>query len=162
MLKARAAGVAPGSAERYALEAEAADVEAAAADWQRILKDEVTLAAPTRVSNGFLTHQRNRANYTTVEEKQAAADERTMLIARHGPDAFVGVREMEHRNPRCWGDGLFVVPLAVLVLGALAYFASRTPCNAPMYALCFKASAETYRCGFDAAGGCVATALASG
>lgn len=158
-LRARAADAAPGSSERYALEAEAADVEAAAADWQQILKDEVTLAAPTRVKSEFYTHKHSKVHCTTEEEKKAAADERTMLLARHGPDAFVGVREVEDRSPRCWGDGLFVVPLAVVLLGSLAYVASKTPCNAPLLGLCFSASTETYSCAFNGAGACVATPL---
>ena len=154
-LRARAAGAPP--AERAALEAEAADVEAAASDWPRILHDDMVLAAPTRVGGSFFNNTRDRSGSHTVAEKEAAADERSALLARHGAEAFAGVRKAAHRKPDFWRDGLFVVPLAVLVLGPLAYVASKTPCDAPLFSLCVHAVADTYACAFDAAGACVAT-----
>ena len=156
-LRARAAGVAPGSAERASLEAEAADVEAAAADWPRIMKDELVLNAPTRVGGSFFTNTGDKRGAFSVEQKEQAADERTSLLSRHGMTAFAGVREAAHRSVDFWRDGLFVVPLAILVFGALAYWSSVTQCDAPLYQLCLKSVAPTYTCAFDAAGACTAT-----
>ena len=158
-LRARAAGVAPGSAERASLEAEAADVEAAAADWPQIMKDELVLNAPTRVGGSFFTNTNDKRGSYTVAQKEEAANERTALLSRHGVTAFAGVREAAHRSIDFWRDGLFVVPLAILVFGALAYWSSVTQCNAPLYQLCLKSTAPTYSCAFDAAGACTATPI---
>jgi hypothetical protein len=158
-LRARAAGVAPGSAERASLEAEAADVEAAAADWPQIMKDELVLNAPTRVGGSFFTNTNDKRGSYTVAQKEQAANERTALLSRHGVTAFAGVRETALRGVDFWRDGLFVVPLAVVLFGALAYWSSVTQCEAPLYQLCLKSTAPTYTCAFDAAGACAATPL---
>ena len=156
-LRARAAAVAPGSAERASLEAEAADVEAAAADWPRIMKDELVLNAPTRVGGSFFTNTGDKRGAFTVEQKEEAANERTSLLSRHGMSAFAGVRETAHRSVDFWRDGLFIVPLAIVVFGALAFWSSVTQCEAPLSQLCLKSTAPTYTCAFDAAGACTAT-----
>jgi hypothetical protein len=161
-LRARAAGVASGSSERAALEAEAADVEAAAADWPRIMKDELVLASPTKVVSSFFTNTGgNKKNAYTVQQKEEAAGERSALLSKHSFTAFDGVRESAKRGPECIRDGLFLVPVAVLILGGMAYAAQVVQCEAPLYRMCLTAVAPTYTCGFGPDGTCVATPIAA-
>ena len=65
-----------------------------------------------------------------------------------------------------WLTGFALVALAlsvvaIVLLGMpLAYYESITPCDAPLYQLCFSASTPTYACALDDTGStCVATPI---
>ncbi len=147
-LRSRASGAPPGSAERAALEAEAADVEAAAADWPRIMKDEIIMSGPTAAGGCCAPRPKNRVSYTPAQKEQAAG-ERQALLSRHAESAFQGVREEAHKRGDFLKDGIFLIPFA--------YVASKVQCNAPAYQLCFTSMPPTYTCAFGPDGACVAT-----
>jgi hypothetical protein len=146
--------------ERSSLEAEAADVETAASDWQKILRDDVVLNGPTatmfdafRPRGG--AHQQRRY---TVEEKQYAANEKSALINSHSAHAFDGAKES--MACKC-SDGWWVLALILLVLLPLALWNLSTPCEAPVGGVfCLKATPATYTCALaPTAGCCISTPL---
>ena len=156
-LRAREADLAPDSAERSALEVEAADVEAAQEDWSRIQHDGAVLAAPTktlnpnttgytyRTSNAALYNARARNSYT-VEAKAEAAGERQALLSKHGEHAFDGVREVAYRSPECIRDGVLVTALVFALLCWMSWYFGNVLCEAPAYQLCLHSTAQTYTC----------------
>jgi hypothetical protein len=103
----------------------------------------------------------NKKNAYTVQQKEEAAGERSALLSKHSFTAFDGVRESAKRGPECIRDGLFLVPVAVLILGGMAYAAQVVQCEAPLYRMCLTAVAPTYTCGFGPDGTCVATPIAA-
>ena len=164
-LRARAAAAAPGSAERASLEAEAKDVEAAAADWPRLQADEIALEGDSKPKTSWSVSGRqrnvNRAYDPNTAEKLAdakanAADERSALLQRHGEHAFDRARAAK---PAFDDASLVLLAAIVLVLVPLAFYEGNTPCDAPLYRLCFTKSTPTYTCAFNTAGSCVVTPI---
>ena len=156
-LRARASAAQPGSAEQAALEAEANDVEAAAADWPAILRNEKVMDGQTSIlGKDYMTRG---TGFYTPEHKSAAADERTALLGRHSATAFDGVREAAS-PANIWRDAfLWALIGGIIVFVILIVVQKSVLCNAPPSQLCFKGVAPTYTCALGADGTCVATPI---
>lgn len=166
-LRARAEG-ASDVEERWALEAEAADVDAAAGDWGQLRQDENILNPTYHHRGGGGGEPVNAVKLpgayqqlTDKERKARAADERTALLQRHGEHVFDDARETVDAPLAFWRDGLFIAVPVTLLLAWLTYYEAVTPCDAPLTQICLRKSMPTYACAFAVGSNttCVATPL---